>query len=138
MRKVEDRDRRKFQSRDCRLQDARLWPRGRYWILGWCLGNPGVNVATIVAWAGVGKSTLVNHWLRERLLTIVVLRSSFLAGPFTGKAQAGNLCRRMNFLTPRSIGLEIQNHGSERHGRKAKDWPTFVAHRRTPPYLKLQ
>ena len=23
-----------------------------------------VNVATIVAWAGVGKSTLVNHWLR--------------------------------------------------------------------------
>jgi hypothetical protein len=26
--------------------------------------SPDVNVATIVAWAGVGKSTLVNHWLR--------------------------------------------------------------------------
>jgi hypothetical protein len=26
--------------------------------------NQGVNVVTIVAWAGVGKSTLVNHWLR--------------------------------------------------------------------------
>ena len=26
--------------------------------------NPNVNVVTIVAWAGVGKSTLVNHWLR--------------------------------------------------------------------------
>jgi predicted ATPase len=26
--------------------------------------NPHANVATIVAWAGVGKSTLVNHWLR--------------------------------------------------------------------------
>jgi tetratricopeptide (TPR) repeat protein len=25
--------------------------------------NPDVNVVTIVAWAGVGKSTLVNHWL---------------------------------------------------------------------------
>jgi serine/threonine protein kinase len=25
--------------------------------------NPRVNVVTIVAWAGVGKSTLVNHWL---------------------------------------------------------------------------
>jgi NACHT domain len=25
--------------------------------------NRGVNVVTIVAWAGVGKSTLVNHWL---------------------------------------------------------------------------
>jgi Protein kinase domain/NACHT domain len=27
--------------------------------------NPQVNVVTIVAWAGVGKSTLVNHWLRR-------------------------------------------------------------------------
>ena len=26
--------------------------------------TPDVNVVTIVAWAGVGKSTLVNHWLR--------------------------------------------------------------------------
>ncbi|MBV8278054.1 MAG: protein kinase [Verrucomicrobia bacterium] len=26
--------------------------------------NKEVNVVTIVAWAGVGKSTLVNHWLR--------------------------------------------------------------------------
>jgi tetratricopeptide (TPR) repeat protein len=26
--------------------------------------NQNVNVVTIVAWAGVGKSTLVNHWLR--------------------------------------------------------------------------
>ena len=26
--------------------------------------NPRVNVVTIVAWAGVGKSTLVNHWLQ--------------------------------------------------------------------------
>jgi tRNA A-37 threonylcarbamoyl transferase component Bud32/predicted ATPase len=27
--------------------------------------NKGVNVVTIVAWAGVGKSTLINHWLRR-------------------------------------------------------------------------
>ena len=27
--------------------------------------NADVNVVTIVAWAGVGKSTLVNHWLRR-------------------------------------------------------------------------
>jgi hypothetical protein len=27
--------------------------------------NKDVNVVTIVAWAGVGKSTLVNHWLRQ-------------------------------------------------------------------------
>lgn len=27
--------------------------------------DPHVNAVTIVAWAGVGKSTLVNHWLRR-------------------------------------------------------------------------
>jgi serine/threonine protein kinase len=27
--------------------------------------NKEVNVVTVVAWAGVGKSTLVNHWLRQ-------------------------------------------------------------------------
>src|SRR6201987_3264149 len=27
--------------------------------------NKDVNVVTIVAWAGVGKSTVVNHWLRR-------------------------------------------------------------------------
>jgi hypothetical protein len=27
--------------------------------------NPQVNIVTIVAWAGVGKSALINHWLRR-------------------------------------------------------------------------
>ena len=27
--------------------------------------NKNVNVVTIVAWAGVGKSTLVSRWLRQ-------------------------------------------------------------------------
>jgi serine/threonine protein kinase len=30
--------------------------------------NKDVNVVTIVAWAGAGKSTLVNHWLRRMAL----------------------------------------------------------------------
>jgi len=30
--------------------------------------NPDINVVTIVAWGGVGKSTLVNHWLRRMAL----------------------------------------------------------------------
>ena len=34
-----------------------------FWIDAWA--NKQVNVVTIVAWAGVGKSTLVNHWLRR-------------------------------------------------------------------------
>jgi predicted ATPase len=27
--------------------------------------NPSINILTLVAWGGVGKSTLVNHWLRR-------------------------------------------------------------------------
>ena len=34
-------------------------------ILDGAWANRQVNVVTIVAWAGVGKSTLVNHWLRR-------------------------------------------------------------------------
>ncbi|HEY5954558.1 MAG TPA: NACHT domain-containing protein, partial [Terrimicrobiaceae bacterium] len=29
-----------------------------------CWANQQINVVTIAAWAGVGKSTLINHWLR--------------------------------------------------------------------------
>jgi serine/threonine protein kinase len=80
-----------------------------------------VNVVTIVAWAGVGKSTLVNHWLR-RMATIIVLQSVFLVGPSTDRAAAGTLRPQMNFLMRLSLGLEIQIHGSERHGRRARNW----------------
>jgi hypothetical protein len=56
------------------------------------------------------------------LLNIIVLRNSFLAGPSTGRAAVGALRPQMNFLTPLSLGLEIQIHGSEPRGRRAKDW----------------
>ena len=56
------------------------------------------------------------------LLNIIVLRSSFLAGPSTDRAPVGTLRPQMNFLMRLSLGLEIQIHGSERRGRRAKDW----------------
>src|SRR6202790_562775 len=56
------------------------------------------------------------------LLTITVLQSLFLVGPSTDRAAVGTLRPQMNFLTRLSTGLEIQIHGSERRGRKAKDW----------------
>jgi ATP/maltotriose-dependent transcriptional regulator MalT len=46
-----------------------------------------VNVVTVVASAGVGKSTLINHWLRRMLLKNTVLWSWFLAGLFTDMPQ---------------------------------------------------
>ena len=65
------------------------------------------------------------------LLNIIVLRSSFLAGPFIGRAQAEALRPQMNFLMLLSLGLEIQIHGSEQRGRRAKDWRSSISHQRT-------
>ena len=79
------------------------------------------NVVTIVAWAGVGKSTVVNHWLGRMASEHYRLQSLFLAGPSTDRAPAETLRPQMNFLMRLSIGLEIQIHGSERRGRRARD-----------------
>jgi hypothetical protein len=56
------------------------------------------------------------------LLDTIALRNSFLAGPSTDRARVARLPPPTNFLTLLSLGLEIQIHGSERRGRRAKDW----------------
>src|SRR5208337_641076 len=56
------------------------------------------------------------------LLNITVQRNLFLAGPFTDRARVGGHRPPMNFSTPLLHGLEIPIHGSERRGRRAKDW----------------
>src|SRR5260370_32623975 len=56
------------------------------------------------------------------LLNIIVPRSLFLVGPSTDRAAVGTLRLQMNFLMRLSLGLEIQIHGSERRGERAKDW----------------
>src|SRR5271165_2921022 len=64
-------------------------------------------------WSTIG----LDGWL----LNIIVLRSSFLAGPSTDRAAVEALRRPMNSLMRLSTGLEIQTHGSERLGKRAKD-----------------
>jgi hypothetical protein len=85
-----------------------------------------VNVVTIVAWAGAGKSTLVNHWL-----TIIVLQSLFLVGPYIDSAAVQRLRPQMNSLTllSTSLGNPDPRLGTalEKDERLAK----LVAHRRT-------
>jgi hypothetical protein len=80
-----------------------------------------VNVVIIVAWAGVGKSTLVNHWLRGMAAKHYRAAELVFGWSFYRQGATGTLLLPMNFLTWRSIGLEIQIHGSELLGRKAKD-----------------
>src|SRR6266566_6966603 len=69
---------------------------------------------------GSPRSSIIgfDRWL----LNTIDLRSSCLAGPSTGRAPVGALRQQMNFLTRLLLGLEIQIHGSERPGKKAKDW----------------
>jgi hypothetical protein len=57
--------------------------------------NKEVNVVTIVAWAGVGKSTLVNHWLRQMAAehyrsAEVVFGWSFYRQGTTGKTSSAD------------------------------------------------
>ena len=55
------------------------------------------------------------------LLKDIVPRSSFLSGLSIGRVPVEALRPEMNFLTPLSVGLEIQIPGSEPRGRRAKD-----------------
>jgi serine/threonine protein kinase/tetratricopeptide (TPR) repeat protein len=57
--------------------------------------NKDINVVTIVAWAGVGKSTLVNHWLRQMAAehyrsAEVVFGWSFYRQGTTGKTSSAD------------------------------------------------
>src|ERR1700758_1208237 len=79
---------------------------------------------SLQSWLGLGSenprsSTIGSDgWVR----TIIVLQSLFSVGPSTDRALVETLRPQMNFLTPLSTGLETQIHGSERRGRRAKDW----------------
>jgi serine/threonine protein kinase len=84
--------------------------------------NKKINVVTIVAWAGVGKSTLVNHWLRRMADKHYRSAELVFGWSFTDRAPVGTLRPPMNFLTWLSHGLEIQIPDSEPLGRRAKDW----------------
>ncbi len=84
--------------------------------------NQNINVVTIVAWAGVGKSTLVNHWLGRMAAEHYRSAQLVFGWSFYDREAVGALRPQMNFLTLLSLGLVIQIHGSERRGRRAKDW----------------
>jgi serine/threonine protein kinase len=83
--------------------------------------NRHVNVVTIVAWAGVGKSTLVNHWLRRMAAKRYRSAERVFGWSFYRQGTSGALRRQMNFLMLLSLGLEIRIRVSERPGKRAKD-----------------
>ena len=93
--------------------------------------NQDINIVTIVAWAGVGKSTLVNHWLGRWRPNIIVPRSSSSAGPSTGRGRAGGPRPQMNFLTLRSTWFGDPDPRIGTAWEKGERLAKLIAHRRT-------
>jgi len=93
--------------------------------------NQQVNIVTIVAWAGVGKSTLVNHWLR-RMATDRYRSAELIFGwSFYRQGSSGETSSADEFLdaTLNWFGDPDPRLGTawEKGERLAK----LVAHRRT-------
>src|SRR6516164_180339 len=92
--------------------------------------NQDVNVVTIVAWAGVGKSTLVNHWLR-RMATDHYRSAKLIFGwSFYRQGSSGETSSTDEFLDAALIWFGDPN---PRHGtgwEKGERLAKLVAHRR--------
>src|SRR5580692_5041385 len=60
--------------------------------------NKDINVVTIVAWAGVGKSTLVNHWLRRMAAEHYRSAQLVFGWSFYGQGTSGDTSSADEFL----------------------------------------
>jgi serine/threonine protein kinase/predicted ATPase len=93
--------------------------------------NKEVNVVTIVAWAGVGKSTLVNHWLR-RMATKQYRSAELIFGwSFYRQGSSGDTSSADEFL---DAALNWFGDPDPRLGtawEKGERLAKLVAHRRT-------
>jgi len=93
--------------------------------------NQDVNVVSIIAWAGVGKSTLVNHWLR-RMATDHYRSAELVFGwSFYRQGSSGEISSADEFL---DAGLTWFGDPDPRLGtawEKGERLAKLVAHRRT-------
>ena len=93
--------------------------------------NKEVNVVTIVAWAGVGKSTLINHWLR-RMATDHYRSAELVFGwSFYRQGSSGDTSSADEFL---DAALHWFGDPDPRLGttwEKGERLAKLVAHRRT-------
>jgi serine/threonine protein kinase/tetratricopeptide (TPR) repeat protein len=93
--------------------------------------NQHVNVVTIVAWAGVGKSTLVNHWLR-RLATDHYRSAELIFGwSFYRQGTSGETSSADEFLDAALSWFGDPNPRLGTPWQKGERLTKLVAHRRT-------
>src|SRR5271165_495712 len=93
--------------------------------------NQDVNVITIVAWAGVGKSTLVNHWLR-RMATDHYRSAELIFGwSFYRQGSSGQISSADKFLDVALTWFGDRNPRLGTAWEKGERLAKLVAHRRT-------
>jgi hypothetical protein len=93
--------------------------------------NQQVNVVTIVAWAGVGKSTLVNHWLRRMAADHYRSAELIFGWSFYRQGTSGGTSSADEFL---DAALAWFGDPDPRRGtawQKGERLAKLVAHRRT-------
>jgi serine/threonine protein kinase/tetratricopeptide (TPR) repeat protein len=93
--------------------------------------NKDVNVVTIVAWAGVGKSTLVNHWLRRMAAKHYRSAELVFGWSFYRQGSSGDTSSADEFL---DAALNWFGDPDSRLGtawEKGERLAKLVAHRRT-------
>ena len=94
-------------------------------------GNLLVNVVTIVAWAGVGKSTLVNHWLR-RMATEHYRSAELIFGwSFYRQGSSGKTSSADEFLDAALTWFGDRDPRIGTAWEKGERLAKLVAHRRT-------
>jgi predicted ATPase len=93
--------------------------------------NQHVNVVTIVAWAGVGKSTLVNHWLRRMAAEHYRSAELIFGWSFYRQGTSGDASSADEFL---DAALAWFGDADPRMGtawEKGERLAKLIAHRRT-------
>jgi hypothetical protein len=93
--------------------------------------DPQVNVVTIVAWAGVGKSTLINQWLR-RLATKRYRSAELVFGwSFYRQGTSGDASSADEFLEAALTWFADRDPRIGTAWEKGERLAKFIAHRRT-------
>jgi serine/threonine protein kinase len=90
-----------------------------------------VNVATIVAWAGVGKSTLVNHWLRRMAAEQYRSAQLVFGWSFYRQGTSGSTSSSDEFLDAALAWFGDPDPGVGTAWEKGERLSKLVAHRRT-------
>jgi serine/threonine protein kinase len=93
--------------------------------------NKDVNIVTIVAWAGVGKSTLVNHWLRRMAAKHYRSAELVFGWSFYRQGSSGETSSADEFLDAALTWFEDLDPRLGTAWEKGERLAKLVAHRRT-------